>query len=276
MTDIKNVTGTAFVVAEFRASENSEAKPLYVDPVVPIFLDDRTRQAAEIISGSFPAGVKNVKIRTRYLDDMLDEQIAGGCRQVVILGAGLDTRAVRKAAPGVTYFEIDDTNTLRFKQARLAETGHNMPAVFIPGNYVENGVLPLLDANGFRRDQPAFFIWEGNTMYLTREMALKVLTELREALRSFSIAFDYMSEAVIAYATGETEVTEFVERFAAMGAPWHFGLDDLPAFAREAGLTVIDNVTTAELHRRYWPGRPIGTLMFDNYSLCTLKRPAAA
>jgi len=60
-----------------------------------------------------------------------------------------------------------------------------------------------------------------------------------------------------------------------MGAPWHFGINDLPAFAKEAGLSVADNVTTAELHRAYWPERAIGTRMFDHYSLCTLVHSAA-
>jgi methyltransferase (TIGR00027 family) len=64
-----------------------------------------------------------VRLRTRYLDDRLDEQLALGCRQVVFLGAGLDTRAVRKQSPGVVSFEIDDANTLSFKKARLAESG---------------------------------------------------------------------------------------------------------------------------------------------------------
>jgi len=168
MNEIKDVTGTAFIVAEFRASENVEAKPLYVDPVVPIFFDDRTRQAADSIAGSFPAGVKNVKIRTRYLDDMLDLQIANGCRQIVILGAGLDTRAVRKQAPGVVYYEIDDAKTLRFKQERLEAAGYRAADIFILGNYVEQGVLPLLEANGFDRDEPAFFIWEGNTISIQK------------------------------------------------------------------------------------------------------------
>ncbi len=275
MTDIKNVTGTAFVVAEFRASENSEPKPLYVDPVVPIFLDERTKQAAEMIAGSFPPGVMNVRIRTRYFDDRLDQAIAAGCRQIVILGAGLDTRPFRKQAPGVVYYEIDDANTLSFKRERLEAAGYRAADNFIPGNYVEKGVLPLLEANGFDRFEPAFFIWEGNTMYLTKAMNLNVLAELRDALRAFSISFDYMSEAVIDYATGEEDITKFVERFAAMGAPWQFGLDDLPAFAREAGLATADNVTTAELHRAYWPGRAIDTRMFDHYALCTLEHSAA-
>ena len=177
-----------------------------------------------------------------------------GCRQIVILGAGLDTRAFRKQAPGVVYYEIDDANTLSFKQERLEAAGYRASDVFIPGNYVEQGVLPLLEANGFDRGEPAFFIWEGNTMYLSKQMNLNVLAELRDALRAFSIAFDYMSEAVIDYATGEADITKFVERFAAMGAPWQFGIDDLPAFAKEAGLSVADNVTTAESAPRLLAG----------------------
>src|ERR1041385_5821339 len=114
MTDIKNVTGTAFVVAEFRASENSEPNPIYVDPVVPIFLDERTERAAAAIEADFPPGAMNVRIRTRYFDDRLEQAITAGCRQIVILGAGLDTRAFRKRAPGVVFYEIDDANTLRF------------------------------------------------------------------------------------------------------------------------------------------------------------------
>jgi O-methyltransferase involved in polyketide biosynthesis len=82
MTGFKDVTGTAFIVAEFRAHENAEANPLYVDLIVPVFLDERTKQAANAISGGFPAAEKMVRIRTRYFDDRLDEQLALGCRQV--------------------------------------------------------------------------------------------------------------------------------------------------------------------------------------------------
>src|SRR5262245_34644426 len=136
MTRIEDDTGTAFIVAEYRAQENLEAVPLYGDPVVPLILTERTREAADRISANFPAVEKMVRLRTRYFDDRLEEQIGLGCRQVVILGAGLDTRAVRKQAPGVTYFEIEDLGTIAFKRARLAEGGIEAPITFIPGNYV--------------------------------------------------------------------------------------------------------------------------------------------
>ena len=76
MNEVREVSGTAFVVAEFRARENAEPHPLYLDPIVPIFLDDRTKRAADAISDGFPAAATNVRLRTRYFDDRLDEHLA--------------------------------------------------------------------------------------------------------------------------------------------------------------------------------------------------------
>ncbi len=121
MSAIKDVSGTAFVVAEYRAEENREPTPLYVDPVVELFLSDASREAAARVSSRFPAVKDMVKTRTRYFDDMLDNQIAAGVWQVVILGAGLDTRAVRKSSPGVRYFEIDDPATIELKRRCYAD-----------------------------------------------------------------------------------------------------------------------------------------------------------
>ena len=74
--------------------------------------------------------------------------------------------------------------------------------------------------------------------------------------RASAIAFDYMDKAVVAKTTGEAGTTTFVERFAAMGAPWHYGIDDVGALAGEARLAVADVTTVAALHRAHWPGRP--------------------
>ena len=271
MNEVREVSGTAFVVAEFRARENAEPHPLYLDPIVPIFLDDRTKRAADAISDGFPAAATNVRLRTRYFDDRLDEHLARGFQQVVILGAGLDTRAARKRLPGVAYFEIDDANTLSLKEARLAD--HKVPAevTYIPGDYVAAGVLDLLEKNGFKRELPTFFIWEGNTMYLTKGPVMQVLAELKESVPTFGLSFDFMDQAVVARTTGDAKVTTFVERFAAMGAPWLLGIDDLPVLAEEARLAVASVTTVATLHRTYWPRRPLDSVMYEHYSLCTLK-----
>jgi methyltransferase (TIGR00027 family) len=268
---IQDVTGTAFIVAEYRARENKATRPLYVDPIVPIFLDARTHAAAERMVADFPAGERAVQLRTRYYDDHLDAALAHGCRQVVILGAGLDTRGVRKASPGVTYFEIDDAGIIDFKQARLNQAGVAAGIVFIAGNYVIDGLLPLLTANGFDLDTQSYVIWEGNTMYLRKQAVLGVLEDLRARVPSFAISFDYVSEEIIAGTTGDPRTSRFVGHFAEMGAPWHFGVNDIDGLAREAGMVVVDKARMADMHRALWPGRAMDAAFYEHYALCTLK-----
>jgi methyltransferase (TIGR00027 family) len=270
MAEIRNVTGTAFVVAEFRAEENWEKAPLYQDPVVGLFLNEESRAAATRVATGFPPCKDMVRLRTKYLDDMLDRQLRSGVRQVVVLGAGLDTRAVRKPATGVTYFEIDDGETLEIKRHAYEQHGIDANLKFIPGNYVTDGLLGMLRRNGFDFDLPTYFIWEGNTMYLPLETDRQILVDLRTHVKWFRLSFDYLAESVIAKTTGDRGVTTLVERFAAMGAPWVTGIRDVRALAHELGLTVIEDFRTAELSRMYCPGRAIASPIFNLYSVCSL------
>ncbi len=270
MSQIEHVTGTAFVVAEFRADENREAEPLYQDHIVELFLNEDTRAAAARVSTNFPSVKDLVRIRTKYLDDMLDKQLRLGVRQVVVLGAGLDTRAVRKPAAGVTYFEIDDAATLAVKQGCYHQQSIGANVKFIPGNYVTDGLIDLLEKHGFDVDLPSYFIWEGNTMYLPAETNKSILAEIRNRVRRFRLSFDYMAEEVIAKTTGDPGITRLVESFAAMGAPWLSGFRDVRDLAKDLQLTLIENVQTAELFRTYWLGRPMMSPIFNLYSLCTL------
>jgi methyltransferase (TIGR00027 family) len=267
---IRNVTGTAFVVAEFRAEENRATAPLYRDAVVDLFLNDASRQAAGRVADSFPPVKDMVKVRTRYFDDTLDHHLLSQYRQVVILGAGLDTRAVRKQAPGVTYFEIDDANTLEWKQSCYAQHGVDAQVKFIPGNYVTDGLIDLLRRNGFDFALPTYVIWEGNTMYLPLDAVKRTIAELQAHVRHFRISFDYMTDAVITKSTGDAGVTTLVESFAAMGAPWVTGFRDIRDLAREFSLTLTDDATTGELGQRYRIGRPLTSAIFANYAVCTL------
>jgi methyltransferase (TIGR00027 family) len=156
-----------------------------------------------------------VKRRTRYLDDMLDKQIAAGCQQVVVLGAGLDTRAVRKSSPDVTYFEIDDKATLELKRARLGEHGMLGDARFIAGNYVTDGLITLLLMNGFDPALPTYVIWEGNTMYLPLACSKAILRQLRANVKSVRVSFDYFARAMIGLRTGSRGLTKMAQNFEA-------------------------------------------------------------
>jgi methyltransferase (TIGR00027 family) len=267
---IENVSGTAFVVAEFRAEENTEPAPLYRDPIVGLFLNDDSRRAAGRVAASFPPTRDLVRIRTKYLDDMLEKQLRSNVRQVVILGAGLDTRAVRKHSADVRYFEIDDPATLRLKQACYERHGFDTNVTFIPGDYARDGLITLLARGGFVFDEPTYLIWEGNTMYLPRDYTKQVLTELKTHVRRFELSFDYMADSVVSKATGDPAIASLVESFARMGAPWVSGISDIHTLAHQVGLAVAEHFQTAELYRKYWTGRPMTSPIFSFYSVCTL------
>jgi methyltransferase (TIGR00027 family) len=253
MTEIKYVTGTAFIVAEFRADGNSEDKPLYRDEIVKLFLDADTKKAAGSFSTDFPAIKRLVQIRTRYFDDRLDEQIRRGVRQIVILGAGFDPRPIRKQTSGVTYFEVDDPSTLDLKQARLAANDIPVGSKYVHGNYVSDNLIAMLESSGFDCSLPAHFIWEGNIMYLTEESVRGIMTD-------------------IAWHVRDPAITSVVEGFAAMGAPWIYGIGNLSELARQAGMVVVDNHTLAELYRVYRPNGTLDSPLYGYYSLCTLAR----
>jgi O-methyltransferase involved in polyketide biosynthesis len=97
MSSIRNVTGTAFVVAEFRAEEKREANPLYQDPIVDWFLNEETGKRPTCFY-QFSTG-HGSRPDTNQIHDVFEKQLHADVRQVVILGAGLDTRAVRKPFP---------------------------------------------------------------------------------------------------------------------------------------------------------------------------------
>ena len=271
MSQIKDVSGTAFVVAEFRAEENHAAAPLYRDPIVGLFLNEDSRYAAGRIAASFPPVKDMVKVRTKYFDDMLERRIHAHVRQVVILGAGLDTRAVRKPAALLTYFEIDDAATLSLKRACYQEQGIEADVKFIPGNYVTDGLMDLLEQHDFNFDLPTYVIWEGNVMYLPLNVVKHILSELRRHVKRFHLSCDYLAESVISKTTGDPGIATLVESFAAMGAPWLSGIGDIQALANELGLHLIENFKTSELYRSYWlDGRSMDSRIFDFYSVCTL------
>jgi O-methyltransferase involved in polyketide biosynthesis len=130
--------------------------------------------------------------------------------------------------------------------------------------------MRLLKRNAFDVDLPTYLIWEGNTMYLPFASIRYTLAEIRTHVTRFRVSFDYMADAVITKTTGDPAITKLVDSFTNMGAPWVSGIRDVRRLAHELGLNVIENFATAELYRRYWPGRPMLSPIFNFYSLCTI------
>ena len=114
----------------------------------------------------------HVALRTRAIDDALRESLAGGVRQIVVLGAGLDGRAYRMdELGGAAVFEVDHPSTQRDKRARLRAANIEPKARdvrLVPVDFERDDLATSLAREGFSAEQPSFWIWEGVTVYLTR------------------------------------------------------------------------------------------------------------
>ncbi|MER7930544.1 SAM-dependent methyltransferase [Streptomyces sp. NPDC096057] len=177
-TGVAGVGMTAFLVAAARAIETSRPDALSRDIHARDFL------AAAPGCAQWPTSVEQVPdgdadplwgrlarffgLRTRVFDDFLMDAAFHGCRQVVVLGAGLDTRAHRLPWPdGTTVFEVDHGDVLDFKQSVLDGRGALSRArrVALAADLREDWIGRLIDA-GFDPGRPTAWLAEGLVPYL--------------------------------------------------------------------------------------------------------------
>ena len=187
-------------------------------------------------------------IRTRFIDEKLQKAVENGATQVVILGAGFDTRAYRfrELLEGKRVFEVDSAATQTYKRRRSAAALGDPPAeltyVSIDFNHDKLGDV-LLQA-GYRPEEKTFFTWEGVSMYVAAE-------GIRETLRTISTQAAPGSSLVMDFTT--VGVLEFMEKFPtlgpvsmlkAWGEPWVFGVPDTEQaeFFAELGLDMAESL----------------------------------
>ena len=182
--------------------------------------------------------------RTTFYDAALERHLAG-IDQLVILGAGLDTRAYRLPPEAqVRCFEVDTPKTQAFKREMLKKAGVDTTRVtFVPADFLKEDWFEKLVDAGFEPDKPGFFLWESVTMYLDREAVESTLRKIAGTAAGSVVAFDYFSAEII-------ESRSLFMRYAravlnATGEPWRFGIDNTPpvreqveAFLGSCGLSL--------------------------------------
>jgi methyltransferase (TIGR00027 family) len=123
---------------------------------------------------------RRVAARTRFFDKVTLSAIEAGVTQVVVVGAGYDGRALRFAAPGVRFFEIDHPATQPDKQRRIEALGIRSNAVTYVPHDLTHGELPNeLAAAGHDGGRATLFICEGLLLYLTPPVVQEILHDLQ-------------------------------------------------------------------------------------------------
>jgi methyltransferase (TIGR00027 family) len=114
--------------------------------------------------------------RTAFFDRCLVEAIGRGARQVVIIGAGSDDRAIRMRSAGVRFIEVDEPTTQDLKRSRLAALGLDDVATFVP---IDLALESLTDALGRHLDgAPAFVMAEAVFPYVPHDQVCASLRDL--------------------------------------------------------------------------------------------------
>lgn len=209
----------------------------------------------------------SIVARARFVEDLVESRVRseGGALQYVLLGAGLDTFAQRRAdlASHVSVFEVERPETSAWKRARIVELGLPFPETLhlVPVDFETPGSwLDQLQNAGFDARKPSVVASLGVVMYLTEEAILTTLRKAASLAPGSSFVISYM-KPIEQVEPDERPAIEGAERGArANGTPFlsFFTAEKLTERLLEAGFAEVEHVTPSALTERYFAGRTDG------------------
>lgn len=264
----KQSSGTAAGVALLRAIEaqKPEAQRICYDPYARALIPGGISYSLSklvINSGLYdrmaPGATSFVVGRERYIDDFLKSCLAEGLDQVVILGAGFDTRAYRIAGIEQAHvFEVDHPATQQVKLKRLKKVIDPLPdhVTFVAVDFETQTLAERLPANGYDEQGKTLFIWQGVVYFLTTEGVDSTLAFIanHSGLGS-TVIFDYFYNEVLRD-THRNDV-KMMRRAARMtGEEYMFGIDEgqVEPFLTQRGFHDVRNVPIENLRPMYFIG----------------------
>lgn len=242
---------TSIWVAAFRAIGSHDYDPAVRNPdwLAERFLGPEERAQlgdhpvikglqADYREASKLPGVRNMAVRTHFIDGQMKSAVQRGIKQVVILGAGFDSRAYRyrELLRGTRAFEVDYGPTQEFKKRRVLDVLGAVPSnlIYAPIDFTKEKLPDVLRAAGYRREEKAFFIWEGVTMYISREAVQGTMRWIASTAPGSSVVLDMISTAWLE----DPRIRPAREMVAGWGEPWIFSIPngEEAAFVRATGL----------------------------------------
>jgi len=255
MSELLGVHFTAFGAAAMRA------RHLIVDGE-PKILEDTFAQRLigwdddQIVTQTNGIAYNIWVLRGRFAEDRLAEALAFGVRQYVVLGAGLDSYALRQRAAlnDLTIFEVDDPPLQNWKRNRFKELGIESPINlrFAPCDFEVASIADVLDGAGFDRSASAVVSWLGVTQYLTH-------LAIAETLR-WVASLASGSELVMGFVVPGAEAERHKAIQAAHGTRFEtfFTPEEISDVLTKAGLVDVFHLTPEQAHATYFVNRSDG------------------
>lgn len=255
---------TAKVAATHRAAHQLlEQGRIFSDPLgVRILGEDPETLAREAAEHPSSRAMRLfIAARTRFAEDSLATAIEQGVRQLVVLGAGLDTYAYRSPyADRIHIFEVDHPATQAWKRERLADAAIPIPPAltFAPIDFERETLPQGLAAAGFDPAQPTFFTWLGVVPYLTEDAVWSTLSFIASLPNGAHVVFDYSDPPHTLSPATRDYHDRRAARVEALGESWlsYFEADTLRIKLLTLGFTEVEDLGPPQIAARYFPDAP--------------------
>ena len=265
---------TAQYMALFRAIETEQPanKRIFTDKYAINFLDKGLKITTKISGlpimcslipkiihnkarGALSSGIA----RTKFIDDLLLYTIQNGIGQVVILGAGFDTRAHRlDFLKEIPVIEIDHPDTSNFKTKKLKQTGQLKENIrYLQLDFNKENLNDFVQQNKIDFTVPTTIIWEGVTNYLTQESIDKTFEFISRFSKNSFIIFTYIHKQVFDNETTFEGTEKLFKNLKRNEEVWTFGFlpSELKKYLQRFGMTLLDDKGAAEYREKYIPER---------------------
>ena len=263
---------TAEQNALFRALESSlpERKRLFDDPLARAFLGSPLALVGRLgmvpglrqlivgyIDRRWPGVRTSVVARTRLIDDAITASLGEHIEQLVILGAGFDSRAYRlPGLGGLTVFEVDHPDTQAAKRSIRERVLPAPPSHvrFVACDFNQRDLESAVAAAGYSASAHTFILWEGVTNYLTDAAVDATLRWCARAAPGSRLLFTYVHRDVLTRPSQFVGTERLFASLAKAGEKLTWGIEPekLPEFLAERGLSLESDVGAAEYRERYF------------------------
>ncbi len=266
---------TAQYMAFFRALETkrNENDRLFSDPYAAHFVDSKLRFAVglskfpfvaqyihNIINKKIPGALSSGIARTKYIDELLKKAVSEGIKQVVILGAGFDTRAVRlDFLKTIPIIEIDHPNTSNFKaeiyKKRIGKIPKNV--TFLQIDFNRQNLDQLALENNLDFSKPTAVIWEGVTNYLTEEAVKSTFSFISKFAANSHIIFTYVHKNILKNPDSFLGGKKLLEDLEKLEEHWTFGFfpEELPNYLNDFNIRLLEDLGADEYRKKFLPSR---------------------
>ena len=250
---------TALMVARQRAAHQVlDHGSVLQDPFALKILGEPEKDVLQFATQHPQASIGRLitSARSRIAEEALSKPVGKGLRQIVILGAGLDTFALRNphSAMDVRVYEVDHPATQAFKLQRLNEAQIALPPwlIFAPTDFEQDDLRERLVAAGLQQNAPAFFTWLGVVPYLTQD-AFEQTLEYIASVPNSEVVFDYLeppetfSEELRQIEKARTDALKKINE----GSVCRFKPADVAVILRRQGLSTVEDINYEEIASRF-------------------------